>query len=227
MELNLEQTTMKSTETKGVPSLYVVPCHSCGKEMAAHESAWCRCVARKVSLTCPHCGVCICKAPEGVQRNFWRNAPAWVNVSRAAEQKRRTGANKVAPAGEGVDVLIVDDDEEIRMLAAYTIEQMGYRVAVAASGKEALAEIGRCRPRVMLTDALMPGLDGRVLCQTGKAAHPLMKVIIMTSLYTAPHYKYEAYKTFGADGDLAKPIDFTQLQEALVKLVPTPMWSPQ
>lgn len=227
MNGTFEQTAMKSTESQGVPSLYVVPCPSCAKEMAAHEAEWCRCVAKKVSLTCPHCGVCICKAPERVQRDFWRNAPAWVNDSRAAEQRRRVGAKTAGVAEEAVDILIVDDDEEIRMLAAYSVEQMGYRVAVAGSGKEALAAVERRRPRVMLTDALMPGLDGRVLCQTVKSAHPLMKVIIMTSLYTAPHYKYEAYKTFGADGYLPKPIDFKQLQEALVKLVPNPMWRAQ
>lgn len=219
---------MKSNESQGVPSLYVVPCPSCGKEMAAHEAEWCHCVAKKVSLTCPHCGVCTCKAPERVQREFWQKAPTWVNESRAAEQRRRVGAKTVAADDEAVDVLIVDDDEEIRMLAAYSVEQMGYRVAVAGSGQEALAAVDRRRPRVMLTDALMPGLDGRVLCQTVKIAHPLIKVIIMTSLYTAPHYKYEAYKTFGADGYLPKPIDFKQLHEALVKLVPNPMWwSPQ
>jgi CheY-like chemotaxis protein len=221
----VDLTLTESNESQGVPSLYVVSCPSCAKEMAAHESQWCRCVSQKVSLTCPHCGTCLCKASARAQREFWRNAPAWVNESRAAEQRRRVGAKKIETT-DAVDILIVDDDEEIRMLAAYSVEQMGYRVAVAGSGEEALAAIDRCRPRMMLTDALMPGLDGRELCQTVKAAHPLIKVVIMTSLYTAPRYKYEAYKKFKADGYLPKPIDFNQLHEVLVKLVPNPMGRP-
>jgi CheY-like chemotaxis protein len=187
--------------------------------MESHAAEWCQCITRKVSLTCPRCGVCLCKAPESVQRQFWRSAPAWLTEGRIAEQRRRVGSRH-GTAQEQTDVLIVDDDEEIRMLAAFSVEQMGYRVAVASGPDEALASIERSAPRLMITDALMPRLDGRQLCKLVKADHPEVKVIIMTSLYTSPRYKHEAYKTFDADGYLAKPVDFGQLREALVKLMP-------
>lgn len=210
-------------ETSGVPSLYEVPCAACGKQIGAHAATWCRCVVRKITLTCPHCGTCLCKAPEGVQREFWRNAPAWLNDSQAAEQRRRVTAGRPGSA-EAVDVLVVDDDEEIRMLAAYNIEQMGYSVAVARSGQDALLMLDRCSARVMITDALMPGLDGRELCQTVKTSHPEIKVVIMTALYKSPRYKYEAYRTFKADEYLPKPIDFNELHALVVRLIPHPMW---
>ena len=206
------------TETRAVPSLFIVPCPNCGKDLEAHSAEWCRCVGKEVSPSCPQCGVCLCKAPEATRRAFWRKAPAWLQESRTAEIRRRGGEASSAPA-EVVDVLIVDDDEEIRLIAAYSVQQMGYRVAMASTGQEALAAIEQNPPRVMITDALMPRMDGRDLCQAVKTAHPEIKVVIMTSLYTAPRYKYEAYKTFHADEYLAKPIDFSQLRDVLQRLM--------
>ncbi|HEY8712245.1 MAG TPA: response regulator [Thermoanaerobaculia bacterium] len=220
MDLNMENSM---TEVRAVPSLYIVPCPTCSKEMEAHAAEWCHCVAKNVSLSCPHCGNCLCKKSDAVRREFWRNAPKWLTDSRAAELRRRVGM-KPATAVERVDVLVVDDDEEIRMLAAYSIQQLGYSVAVAGSGLEALDFLTHCAPRVMITDALMPKMDGRQLCKLVKAGHPDVKVVIMTSLYTAPRYKHEAYKTFHADGYLAKTVDFNQLREVIVNLAPNPLW---
>lgn len=203
-------------EMTTVPSLYVVPCPACGMDLEAHRSEWCRCVGKELSLACLHCGTCLCKAPASVQRQFWQNAPAWVVASRNGERRKRAAPN-TARITEGVDVLIVDDDEEIRLLAAYSLQQIGYRVGVAANAQEALIALDRWTPKIMITDALMPKMDGRQLCRLAKAAHPSVKVIVMTSLYTAPRYRYEAYKAFGADEYLAKPIDFNQLRGLLQK----------
>lgn len=208
-----------NSETSAVPSLYIVPCHSCGRELQTHAAEWCHCVTKSVSLVCGHCNTCLCKTSVRVQREFWQRAPEWLTVSRDAEQRRRAAIQRDAST-EQVDVLIVDDDEEIRMLAAYAVEQMGYTVAAVAGGKEALVLLEHLTASVVITDALMPGMDGRQLCRLVKAGHPDVKVIVMTSLYTAPRYKHEAYKTFHADGYLAKPIDFKELSQVLSKLSP-------
>jgi DNA-binding NtrC family response regulator len=96
---------------------------------------------------------------------------------------------KTADPMARVDVLIVDGDEEIRMLAAYSVQQMGYRVVEVSNAGEALEALGRCTPRVMITDAQF--------CQSVKAAHPDVKLIMMT-----------------------KPIDFHHLHRVLVRLAP-------
>ncbi len=46
------------------------------------------------------------------------------------------------------------------------------------------------------------------------------KVIVMTSLYTGRRYREEAFKEFGADGYLSKPVDFTALSQALAHFAP-------
>ena len=115
-------------------------------------------------------------------------------------------------------VLIVDDDEEIRVMAEFILHEMGYRTLTASRSNEALEIVNREKPDVVLTDALMPGGDGRELCRMIKEQHPDVKVVIMTSLYTSPRYASEAHRLFHADGYLAKPIYYDRLRTVLRRL---------
>lgn len=198
---------------------YVIPCPSCHGKLETHTAAWCYCVAKKLTPLCSNCGNCLCSLPAAALRSFWSSAPHWLAEASRKEQSRRAAA-KPNTTAQAVDVLIVDDDEEIRGIAAYSLQQMGYSVAVATGAEEAMAAMDRVTPRLMLTDALMPKVDGRQLCQLVKMAYPSVKVVIMTAIYTAPRYKHEAYKTFRADDYLPKPIDFNQLRTVLARLAP-------
>jgi CheY-like chemotaxis protein len=164
------------------------------------------------------CGKCACAASTGLRLRFWFEAPQWLIDARELERLRRRDQTVAADAP--IDVMIVDDDEEIRSMAAYCVQRMGYSVALAACGEGALKSFERSIPRLIITDALMPKMDGRELCQSVKSSYPSIKVIIMTSLYTASRYRYEAYRRYRADDYLAKPIDFAQLQEALQRILP-------
>ena len=61
-------------------------------------------------------------------------------------------------------VLIVDDLEAERKLLKMLLDRNGYRVTLAADGVEALAAARRDRPDVIVSDVLMPNMDGFVLC---------------------------------------------------------------
>ena len=68
-------------------------------------------------------------------------------------------------------ILVVDDEITIaEMLHAY-LEDEGFRVATAADGREALACLPEVRPDLVLSDVMMPLLDGRQLCKA-MAEHP-------------------------------------------------------
>jgi CheY-like chemotaxis protein len=194
-----------------------VPCPTCKAPIDAATPRWCDCIAKTVSPACQQCGSCLCRTTADVQREFWRAAPASL-LERRLEEQRRRNAN-VSEASDGCDVLVVDDDEEIRLIAAYMLEQMGYSVTTASSADEALARVRNAAPRIVLTDALMPKMDGRQMCQYIKESYADVKVVIMTSLYRATRYKQEAYKIFHADGYMAKPIAFDDLQSTMAKLV--------
>jgi CheY-like chemotaxis protein len=214
----MEITTELENESGFTLQMETVPCPACGSALDEYSTKWCCCVGRMVSPSCGACGICLCKVTDRARLEFWRNAPAWLRQRQKAELDHR--ASLSAAEHGPADVLIVDDDEDLRLLAAYSVQQMGYRVVLASGGHDALALLESRRFRVMITDAFMPKMDGRELCQTVKARYPFMKVVIMTSLYKAPHYKYEAYKTFRADEYLTKPIDFGRLYEVMLRMAP-------
>jgi CheY-like chemotaxis protein/two-component sensor histidine kinase len=89
--------------------------------------------------------------------------------------------SSVAP-GKGGSILVVEDDIAIRELARQLIEGMGYHVAVAANGGEALIlmEEEGLRPDLLITDVVMPGMSGRVLVQRLLRTVPDLKVIYMS-----------------------------------------------
>jgi CheY-like chemotaxis protein len=128
----------------------------------------------------------------------------------AEKFRRALGASLSSP--EGLGVLIVDDDEEIRLIAEYSVQQMGYRTLSAANAEEAMSIVKDSRPDIVLTDALMPKIDGRQLCRLIKAVDASIKVIIMSSLYKSSRYRVEALNTFRADEYLVKPINFEKLR---------------
>lgn len=63
-----------------------------------------------------------------------------------------------------IHILLVDDDDNFRPVAAAALEQAGYQVAEASDGKMALAWLAEHRPDLILADLEMPVLDGRELC---------------------------------------------------------------
>ena len=104
-------------------------------------------------------------------------------------------------------------------MAAVAVELLGFGVLRASNGEEGLALVKSHRPDVVLTDAFMPKMDGREMCRLIKADPEIsgVPVVIMTSLYTASRYKYEAYKEFGANDYLAKPLEMGEIQAVLRK----------
>ena len=195
------------------PDTYVTACPTCSALADVSQSPWCDCVTKERTPVCEACGECRCKRPARERLEFRMRAPKSI----LGLFKQPAPQLAIAPALKAPLVMLVDDDEEIRLIGSHVIRKLGYRCITAQSGPEALAMVAGEQPSVVITDALMPKMDGRDLCRFIKRSSDA-KVVIMTALYTAPHYKYEAFKTYGADGYLAKPIDFTALQSTLERL---------
>ena len=195
-----------------------LPCPSCSRAISLSSIEWCQCVTKPLSVVCPSCRKCSCGL-----RNFPKHAE-WTCVSRellqkqTAEKFRRALNTTPANTSGAPTVLVVDDDEEIRLIAEYSIQQMGYHVMTAAGPEEALRIVDQSRPDIVLTDALMPKMDGRQLCRLIKTTDSSIRVVIMTGLYKSSRYRLEALSAFHADEYLAKPIDFARLQQVLDQL---------
>ncbi|HEX9983287.1 MAG TPA: response regulator [Thermoanaerobaculia bacterium] len=215
-----EMSMTEMDETMAMTSICRVQCKQCSARFDAMTAPWCRCVTKKISVACPECRFCLCKASQAAVTSFWFNAPQPLVQRRRDEQARRAAAAAMHRPEDKTTVLIVDDDEEIRLIAEYALQQMGYQTVTAPSADAALEVLAKTRPDVVLTDALMPKTDGRELCRLIKERDAALKVVVMTSLYTGTRYRNEGMTRFRADEYLAKPIDFTQLQTILEKLVP-------
>jgi signal transduction histidine kinase len=79
-------------------------------------------------------------------------------------------------------ILVADDDASIRTMIQESLQSLGYTVLVAADGIEALEISRKAKNNIhlLLSDVIMPGLNGRRLIDTVKEEHPEMKAILMS-----------------------------------------------
>jgi signal transduction histidine kinase len=89
--------------------------------------------------------------------------------------------SRTMPQGNEM-ILIVDDDDAIRRLIRDALEPLGYTILEAGSGEDALAVLGRTKEKVdlVLTDLIMPGMNGQELIETILQDQPDIKSILMS-----------------------------------------------
>lgn len=145
----------------------------------------------------------VCCAREGQAESFERNAaeaPEFAEVQHA--DPSRSGA---------LLVLVVDDDEDLRLLARKALTHAGHRVIEADNGEEGLRLVETQKPDLMLLDVNMPGVDGfEVLrrLRTREAGRPL-PVIVLTAMGDEESARRSFQ--FGATDFLSKPFTPPQL----------------
>ena len=114
---------------------------------------------------------------------------------------------------EGRCILIVDDEAIIRDLCRRALK--GYRVLEAADGEEALKVFENGGVDVILTDVMMPNMDGIELLKRLKELEPTVVVIVMTG-YADKDVILNALKA-DADDFITKPLNLLQLKTAIEK----------
>ncbi|OPY71525.1 MAG: Cyclic di-GMP phosphodiesterase response regulator RpfG [Syntrophorhabdus sp. PtaU1.Bin058] len=117
-------------------------------------------------------------------------------------------------------VLIVDDNAENLYLLETLLRGNGFNVTTATNGAEALESARKTLPDIIISDILMPVMDGFSLCRQWKADEQLKHIpfVIYTATYTEP--KEERFATdLGADRFLIKPQEPEVLMQVLAELV--------
>lgn len=116
-------------------------------------------------------------------------------------------------------VLVVDDDPSSRYLLESIVRSGGHHVDSAADGQEALEVAARVRPEVVITDILMPRMDGYQLCREWKADPVLSSapLVFYTASYTDVEDEQFA-ETLGADAFWRKPLDSSELLKRLQEI---------
>ena len=103
-------------------------------------------------------------------------------------------------------ILIVDDDKDILTFLSYNLRKEGYRIFTATDGEEAITQVKKIQPSLILLDVMMPVLDGIEACRLIRSSRLNEEPII--AMLTARSEEYSEIAGFeaGADDYINKPI---------------------
>ena len=85
------------------------------------------------------------------------------------------------PPSESWQIVLIDDEEDIREVMTLSLKDAGYRVETAADGESGLRLCQEISPRIVITDIRMPGRDGLQVLEALKKSHPDIEVIVATA----------------------------------------------
>jgi CheY-like chemotaxis protein len=110
-------------------------------------------------------------------------------------------------------VLVVDDNPANLKLVRILLSEEGYDVRVAGDAEEALSVLRAFRPRLILMDLQLPGMDGLALTARLKAEPTTRDIEIIALTAYAMKGDEERARAAGCDGYITKPIDTRALPE--------------
>lgn len=109
-------------------------------------------------------------------------------------------------------LLIIEDDEQVRLLVARFLRRKDWEFHDAADGREGLVKAAALRPDVVLLDVQLPDMEGWDICRKLRTGASLSSaaVIMLSGKRLEPADKAKGLEA-GADDFLAKPFDLTEL----------------
>jgi len=113
-------------------------------------------------------------------------------------------------------ILVVERNPIVQRLEKYLLEQAGYSVEFAADGLSALTRARELRPTILVTEILVPKLDGLSLCHTLKTDERTRDICVLVFSHL---YAEDRARDAGADAFLVKPLDEERLIETVEKLI--------
>ena len=120
------------------------------------------------------------------------------------------------PAGGKALILVVERDPHIRDLESYFLNEAGFAVEFSADGQSALERAQQLRPDIVITEVLVPKLDGLALCRTIKKDSNLQRTVVLIFSILAVESRA---REVGADAFLMKPLAEKRLVETVRELL--------
>jgi CheY-like chemotaxis protein len=123
--------------------------------------------------------------------------------------------SRSTPEG-GAIILVVERDPHVRVLETLFLTEAGYAIEFADDGASALEKARQLRPDVLITEIMVPGLDGLALCRQLKADPETRGIMVLIfSILTASARARDA----GADAFLRKPLAEQKLVDTVGQLL--------
>src|SRR3954465_11348059 len=112
-------------------------------------------------------------------------------------------------------ILVVDDEDTIRLVLAKYLRTRGFEVSTAESGDAALEALTSIRFDLMLCDVRMPGLSGIEIVPAALESNPELGIVMLSAVNDAPTATQAM--AHGVLDYLIKPIELTQLYDAVMR----------
>ncbi len=112
-------------------------------------------------------------------------------------------------------VLVVDDDDSLRLLYTSELEDEGYEIDAVSSGKEALEYIEAGRPDVVILDIKMEGMDGLAVLDEIMKRDKTIPVVLNTAY---SNFKSD-FTTWSADAYIVKSSDLSELKKTIKQVL--------
>lgn len=112
-------------------------------------------------------------------------------------------------------ILVVDDEEGIRLLYQEELRDMGYEVATAKSGEEALRMVRQQKPDLITLDIRMAQMDGSEFLQELRKMYRDLPVIVCTAY---DDYRQD-FRLWASDGFITKSSDISELKAKIAELL--------
>jgi len=112
-------------------------------------------------------------------------------------------------------ILLVEDEESLRLLYKEELETDGYEVLTAPNGKEALHQLEKGKPDLIILDIVMPVMDGMEALEQIMGRERTIPIIIHTSY---PGYR-EDFMSWAADAYVSKSSDLGELKKKVKELL--------
>ena len=113
-------------------------------------------------------------------------------------------------------ILVVERNPAVQRLERFFLEQAGYSVEFASDGVLALARAQELLPKIVVTEILVPRLDGLSLCRALKSDPRTRSIVVL--VFSHLHAEDRAIEA-GADAFIVKPIDEDNLIDIVSKLL--------
>ncbi len=117
-------------------------------------------------------------------------------------------------------ILIVDREELPRMELSIQLQEMGYRVATAENGREAIELFERSRPQLVITELLLDHLSGfEISTRIAASKQHVCPVVFYTGFYRNEEARREVVRKYSSAGYFIKPFQLPHLKKAVVELM--------
>lgn len=196
-------------------------CHWCASLNDAKTAEWCLCATAQRTLVCASCQRCFCAAPDAVRNQFWALASADLVLRRWQVGKQAPAAATPSDSLQRPAILVVDDTKVIHTVVEAIFAGTGLTILHAYDGAEGFRMARAIHPEVLLTDALLPGLDGRDVVRLLKSdpATAGIRAIVMTGLYKGLRHRNEAFREFLCDAYIEKPVSAAHLRAVVAEML--------